>query len=65
MKADYVICSVPDHVNITCPVCDYEDDYDWKELHDYFGNDLYSGNHGSITCSYCKSEIELGECEYD
>lgn len=64
-KADYTICSVPDHINVTCPHCDMDDDYNWDKLYTRMGNDLYFGNCGTIECSYCEKDIELGDYEYD
>ncbi|MFB8557823.1 hypothetical protein ACFC6J_06675 [Enterococcus casseliflavus] len=64
-KVDYVICSIPDHVNVTCPYCDWEDDYNWDDLHSKMGNELYFGDCGSIECADCGQEIQLGKCEYD
>lgn len=64
-KADYTICSKPDHINLICPHCEMDFDLSWDELYERIGSDLYYGNHGEVECDYCNQTIDLGDCEYD
>lgn len=64
-KADFIIISEPDHINLTCPRCDESFDVDWSELYQEYGEDLWMGGYGIVECTNCNEEIELGDYEYD
>lgn len=36
-KADFIIISEPDHINLACPRCDESFDVDWSELYQEYG----------------------------
>ncbi|MDO7797592.1 hypothetical protein [Enterococcus avium] len=64
-KADYTICSKPDHINLVCPHCEWDFDLSWDQLYGQIGSELYFGNHGEVEYDYCTQTIVLGDCEYD
>ncbi|MEI5991414.1 hypothetical protein A5881_002949 [Enterococcus termitis] len=64
-KAHYVIESKPVRISVVCPSCDETQLYDYESVYTKFGADAYYGNCGSVECSSCKKDIELGNCEYD
>jgi len=64
-KVDFVICSEPDHINLTCPNCDENFEVEWSKLYEEYGQDLWTGGYGIVECESCYEEIELGEYEYD
>lgn len=64
-KVDFTIVTAPAYVNLMCPYCDSENTYDYDNLQEEVGIEVYFGNHGSVECILCGKEIELGEVEYD
>lgn len=64
-KADFIIISKPDHINLTCPHCDENFHVDWSKLYEEYGEDLWMGGYGNVECTNCHEEIELDDYEYD
>ena len=64
-KTDFIIVSRPYYVELYCPYCNWSNNYDYKDLVNMIGEDVYFGNHGAVDCQYCGEEIELGDVEYD